>query len=169
MGNAAGDPIGELARALRADPDGDSLAALLLRALASAGGSEELRSQLASWADAALAPPGRLRDADVDEHELDRAFAAAEPDLAQMITPDSVAEEAAINADLSADEPGSIASSGSFATRTMADLLERQGDRRGAARIRAALSEAGEASPQGDAAVVATLERWLENVRRQQA
>ena len=54
----------------------------------------------------------------------------------------------------------------------MAELLERQGDRRGAARIRAALGEAAEprrARAGPDAArAIAVLERWLDNARRLQ-
>jgi hypothetical protein len=50
----------------------------------------------------------------------------------------------------------------------MAELLERQGDRRGAARIRAVLGEPGgqDAPAPGNAAAIAALERWLEYVRR---
>jgi len=100
--------------------------------------------------------------------ELESAFAVAEPEIAQMITPDSIAEEAALRADPAPDERSPLASTGAFATRTMAELLERQGDRRGAARIRAALGEpeAREATAPDNAAAIAALERWLENVRR---
>jgi hypothetical protein len=85
-----------------------------------------------------------------------------------MITPDSIAEEAALRADATPEPHSPLASSGAFATRTMAELLERQGDRRGAARIRAALgeSEAAEEQTMNNAAAIAALERWLENVRR---
>jgi hypothetical protein len=73
---------------------------------------------------------------------------------------------------------------GAFATRTMAELLERQGDHEGAARIRARLDRPGadvvreDAPPafpafsgapmEGNAATIAVLERWLENARRMQ-
>jgi hypothetical protein len=99
--------------------------------------------------------------------EFERAFEVAEPDVAEMITPHSVAEEAALAVDATPEERGPLASSGAFTTRTMAELLEQQGDRRGAARIRAALGEADEAA-RGDAAVIAVLERWLGNARRLQ-
>ncbi|HKA13652.1 MAG TPA: tetratricopeptide repeat protein [Myxococcota bacterium] len=148
--------------------------AVLLLVLADAGRAADARRQLESWADAALArtaalpmlpPTAEPLAAGVSEIEFEDAFAAAEPDLSQMITPDSIAEEAA-RQDAASDDRSPLASSGAFATRTMADLLERQGDRRGAARIRAALGES-EASPaERNAAAIAALERWLENVRR---
>jgi hypothetical protein len=61
----------------------------------------------------------------------------------------------------------------SFATATMAELLERQGDVDGASRIRANLvaSQGAAAGAPESAArpsrqrVLSTLERWLENVR----
>ena len=155
----ADDRIAELERALRADPGGKVLAALLVRALAGRGG--ELHRRLEEWLGAEPAE-------DVAEAEFERAFAAAEPELERMITPDSVAEEAALAADAPPDEHGPLASSGAFATRTMAELLEKQGDRRGAERIRAALDEAAESAVRGDETVIAVLERWLGNARRLQ-
>jgi len=151
--------------------------AVLLLVLADAGREGEARRQLESWADAALshatAPPILLPAADpltaaVSDVELEDAFAAAEPDLAEMITPDSIAEEAALHADAAPEERSPLVASGAFATRTMADLLERQGDRRGAARIRAALGESEAAPAPPTAAAIAALERWLENIRRLQ-
>lgn len=157
------DRIAELERTLRADPGGKVLAALLLRALAGAGRDGELHRRLEAWI--GEAPPDEASEA-----EFERAFAAAEPELERMITPDSIAEEAALAADAAHEERSPLASTGAFATRTMAELLEKQGDRRGAERIRAAL---GERSPSGgpsrsDAAVIAVLERWLDNARRLQ-
>jgi hypothetical protein len=154
------------------DGDGNESAfAALTEIYWSAAAGSELRREIDAWADNALAAAQTLIERDrhpapveVSEGELDRAFAAAEPEIAEMITPDSVAEEAALRADR-LDDHSPLASSGAFATRTMAELLERQGDRRGAARIRAALGEPGAPAP-GDPAVIATLERWLENVRR---
>ena len=171
----AEDRIAELERALRADPGGKVLAALLLRALAGSGHGGELHRRLESWL-------GEQPVQEAVDVEFERAFAAAEPELAQMITPDTVAEEAALAADGPVEDHGPLASSGAFATRTMAELLEKQGDRRGAERIRAALGEEtadfvqpadGERRPsgglaRGDAAVIAVLERWLDNARRLQ-
>ena len=154
----ANDRIAELERALRADPGGKVLAALLLRALGGAGRSGELHQRLEAW----------LGEDPTDDAEFERAFAAAEPELERMITPDSVAEEAALAIDDAPEERSPLASSGAFATRTMADLLEKQGDRRGAERIRAVLSDVARDATGGDAAVIAVLERWLDNARRLQ-
>ena len=172
MANAATDRIAELERALRADPGGDTLAALLVRVLAGAGRGGELQRRLSSWLDAEVeagadtgAEPIPARAPQLSESEFDRAFDAAESDLAQMITPDSIAEEAAWLADRAPEERSPLAASSAFATRTMAELLERQGDRRGAARIRAALGEPNETGPVRKD-VIAVLERWLENARR---
>lgn len=136
----------------------------------------ELRRQIDAWAETALAAARPLAQSDdeplagdVSELELESAFADAEPEIAQMITPDFLAEQAALRADPAPDERSPLASSGAFATRTMAELLERQGDRRGAARIRAALREPGAPdapAPEDNTAAIAALERWLENVRR---
>jgi hypothetical protein len=163
--------------------------AVLMLVLADAGQADEARRLLESWAGASLdagyaqraererrpsdAPPQRDEiAADVSDLELERAFEAAEPELDRMITPDSVAEEAALFADGPEALRSPLESSGAFATRTMAELLERQGDRRGAARIRAALGDAepAEAPQPADSNVhtIAVLERWLENVRRLQ-
>lgn len=115
----------------------------------------------------------------VSDQELDRAFEAAEPETDQMLDADRVAQVAmrqadeALGRDLAPDEVGTA-----FATRTMADLLERQGDAEGAARIRASLVDAAAAVPadhpksedapggrRGRQQVIATLERWLDNLR----
>ncbi len=166
MAGAAEDRIAELANALRALAE--------LRQHDARGG---LRREIDSWAESALASARPLLQrragpvpAGVSEVELERAFEAAEPDLAHMITPDSIAEEAALFADGAADEHSTVASTGAFATRTMADLLERQGDRRGAARIRAQLGDvaAADRPAREDATVIAALERWLVNARRAQ-
>lgn len=115
----------------------------------------------------------------VSDQELDRAFETAEPETDQMLDADRVAQVAmrqadeALGQDLAPDEVGTA-----FATRTMADLLERQGDMQGAARIRASLRDAAEAPPvehpvsEGGPGgrpsrqqVIARLERWLGNLR----
>jgi tetratricopeptide (TPR) repeat protein len=154
--------------------------AVLLLVLADAGQSGEARRLLESWATTALegvapdAPEAgdALAAAGVSELELERAFEAAEPERDRMITPDSVAEEAALFADGPEALRSPLESGATFATRTMAELLERQGDRQGAARIRAALaeSELPEAPParSEQTQVIAVLERWLENARRLQ-
>jgi hypothetical protein len=172
------------------DPASAQGRAVALLVLADAGRSDELRRRLEAWAgeaadtddasapaaDAAAAAPMLFPEA-----EFEQAFASAEPELDAMITPDSVAEEAALRADglygASAFESG-----GAFSTRTMADLLERQGDREGAARIRAKLTTpAPEATPAAKSrpaaeppvsprdTTLAELERWLERARSLQS
>ena len=125
------------------------------------------------------APPLAGFSEGVSAQELDHAFEAAEPETDQMLDADRVAQVAmrqadeALGEDLAPDEVGTA-----FATLTMADLLERQGDAEGAARIRAGLANAAAAAPVGHPVsegtpgarprrqqVVATLERWLENLR----
>ncbi len=110
---------------------------------------------------------------DVTEGELESAFDAAEPVLDELVDADRVAEEAMRGADL--DEPevfGGVAEDPVFATRTMAALLERQGDSQGASRIRANLDardESATAIPSGESdereRIIATLESWLSNLR----
>jgi hypothetical protein len=122
-------------------------------------------------------PPAAEFSAGVSDQEIDHAFEAAEPETDQMLNADRVAQVAmrqadeALGEDLAPDEVGTA-----FATRTMADLLERQGDVEGAERIRAGLADAAppldhpvsEHTPgerPGRERVIATLERWLENLR----
>ena len=111
----------------------------------------------------------------VSDQELDHAFEAAEPETDQMLDADRVAQLAmrqadeALGEDLAPDEVGT-----SFVTRTMADLLERQGDEAGAERIRAGLADGADAAPlehpmsesrPSRQQVISTLERWLGNLR----
>jgi hypothetical protein len=115
----------------------------------------------------------------VSDQELDHAFEEASPETDQMLDADRVAQVAmrqadeALGEDLAPHEVGTA-----FATRTMADLLEDQGDPEGAARIRASLEDAAELPPPDRPVsegwsggrprrqqVIATLERWLDNLR----
>jgi tetratricopeptide (TPR) repeat protein len=110
--------------------------------------------------------------ADVSEQELEDAFASAEPDAEQVIDADRVAERALREAELGpADEIAPPGKESPFATRTMAELLERQGDREGAARIRSRLERPRAAAPASPASerrrrIVGELERWLANLRK---
>lgn len=112
---------------------------------------------------------GRLGDA-----ELESAFDDARPETDSMIDADGIAFEAILRARL--DEPESVslpAPDSPFHTRTMADLLERQGDAESAHAIRAALSggDLHDALParsldaQTRARTIQTLERWLARLR----
>lgn len=101
--------------------------------------------------------------------ELDRAFERAEPVADDVIDADRVAQQAIreVDRELARQLPAPP-----FATRTMAELLERQGDLEGAQRIRASLgARAPRREPPGGsrraerAQRIRTLERWLANVR----
>ena len=118
--------------------------------------------------------PAPAKEAPLDgftDPELDRAFAAAETDRDQLIDADRVAEAALHRADsASLDE---IAPSGQspFATQTVADLLEQQGDPEGARQLRTSLGQDDRADPAATTSAsgrrsIATLERWLGNLRR---
>jgi hypothetical protein len=175
-----------LLRGLAESPDAMDARAVVALVLADAGRDTGLRGHLERWAVqavAACAPPTPspvlLPDAEspgegFSASEIDRAFDSAEPDADEMITPDSVAEEAALRADGPMALESPFESGGAFATRTMAEVLERQGDHEGAARIRAGL---GESEPdarldEGGSVPPSTLlvlERWLHNARRMQS
>lgn len=121
---------------------------------------------------------GRLPDAEfeaIGETELEDAFAEAEPDAESMRDANAVAYDAIRAAALDAPEGLSApATPGSpFHTRTMAALLERQGDAAAARSIRASLAQREEeAAPDATRGTrrrsdrIRTLERWLGRVRR---
>jgi hypothetical protein len=102
----------------------------------------------------------------VSAGELDHAFSAAESDTSAMLDADAVAQHAIRQVDGVDLEDFRLAES-SFATRTMAGLLEQQGDAEGALEIREAVestaSSAG-ARPDRWAATIRELERWLGNL-----
>jgi hypothetical protein len=154
----------------------------LALALLDQGRVDEARRELASRAAesfaarGAAAGPATSRDFDVEvtEGELERAFAAAEPDRDQVVDADRVAQEAMREANLELPEALSASSDPIFATRTMAELFENQGDADAASRIRAALAAdpgVPSAAPSDDPTrrerVIATLESWLANLRRE--
>jgi hypothetical protein len=115
----------------------------------------------------------------IEEAELEDALQAAVTDLDQTVDADRIAQEAMHQAELERPEGLISCSESPFATRTVAALLEKQGDARGAQVIRSALEEGeGAAAPtptqppplspasEQRTQWVATLERWLHNVRR---
>jgi hypothetical protein len=114
-------------------------------------------------------------DVEITERELERAFDAAEPDADQVVDADRVAQEAMRGADLELpEETPDLATDPVFATSTMAELLERQGDAEGASEIRATLEpderrSRGMSFGDGDRReqIIATLENWLANLRRE--
>jgi hypothetical protein len=97
---------------------------------------------------------------------VERAFEGASPEPEVMHDANEVAFEAMREAELLAPEADPASP---FRTRTMASLLERQGDRDAARAIRASLTPREEAAPQRGRRkddVLGTLERWLGRLRR---
>ena len=166
-------------RGLERNPDAREGRLALGLALLDQGRSSEARGVLARLLDdeveahAATAAP--QPDA-LSEAELDEAFDHAETDTDELIDPNRVAAAAVAHVDAGADDgldegaaPDALAIGGAFATATMAELLERQGDETGASRIRAALgSPAARRAGHGSARRqqwIDTFERWLGNLR----
>ena len=106
----------------------------------------------------------------LSDSELESAFEAAESDPAEMLDADAIAQRAMQETEPEFSERLGSPSS-SFATRTVAELLERQGDDRGASRIRAIVdspsgTDRGAAkSPDQRDQTIEQLERWLVNLR----
>jgi len=153
----------------------------------------------------------------VGDDELDLAFAVAEPQVDEMISPNRMAEQVLLDHDpvddeeddsppleLDEEEDGIAAPGPAFRTATMAELLARQGDAEGAEAIRRELErrregavaarpvdaafvlaqsplalesapadepdhDAADPAPQRSLHILATLERWLENIQRGRA
>lgn len=107
--------------------------------------------------------------AGVSDGELELAFDTAETDRDQVIDADAIAERAIRDTGLDLSEELAEADA-SFRTRTVAELLERQGDARGASRIRT-LVESGDSAARPERRIgrrhaeVRELERWLDNLR----
>ncbi|MEN8183468.1 MAG: tetratricopeptide repeat protein [Myxococcota bacterium] len=104
--------------------------------------------------DAETAVPGGF------DSELDAAFEQARPDRDAMVDANDLAQEAVRRVD-STDSP--------FATETVADLLEQQGDLEGAAAVRRRLGDSDGSRAETRARVATTLERWLSRLRRSAA
>ena len=142
-------------------------------ALLDRGLADEARALLAEALAAAEGPLATAGGgfARFDDAELEDAFEEARPETESMIDADGIAFEAIVRARL--DEPEQVAlpaPDSPFYTRTMADLLERQGDSAAAQAIRAAL-DTGAPDPGRARAAAArartleTLERWLARLR----
>lgn len=109
---------------------------------------------------------------DVTDGELESAFDAARPVADELVDANRVVEVAIRDAELDQPEAlGTVAADPLFATQTMADLLERQGDGAGASRIREsleAMEDGPSPSPVGSTSgdrILSTLESWLDNLR----
>ena len=106
----------------------------------------------------------------LSDGELESALEAAAPIADEVIDADRVAEQALRELDREVASRAAARPTGTFATGTMAELLEREGDAEGARRIRASLAgRDARTRPLRHTErerVVATLERWLSNLRR---
>jgi predicted Zn-dependent protease len=165
-------------RGLTEDPDHASGRVALALALLDLGRADDARLALervlgevpdhvlALRAQARLAEPPASLD-DVAEVELEHAFEHAEAQSDEMWTANHVAEAAIEAVEADEEDDPLAAEDGPFATETVAHLLERQGHDARAREIRQGLVRRGSAPPAPDRErVIATLERWLENLRR---
>lgn len=162
---------------------GSAAAGLALAlALLDQGRVEEARRELERAAGEALAPYGAGEPAssaagadsrpalaegfggELTDQELERAFGDAEADRDQILDAYDIAEQAIRQVDLAPQDE--IAEPGTFETHTMADLLESQGDARGAERIRSALTAPAAPDTDRREGIIATLEGWLENLKQ---
>jgi hypothetical protein len=93
-------------------------------------------------------------DDELRQDEIDNAFASAQTDTDEMVSPNRLAESAMLDADdesEASDDPDDDYSASDrqvFATATMATILEKQGDFTGAEQVRAAIP--GEFEGQGE-------------------
>ena len=137
---------------------------------------EEARRVMADWADTNLGVEvtdesisGETFGVEVSDGELEIAFESAETDRDEMIDADAIAQQAVSGLEMDfADE--FVSPDSSFATRTVADLLSRQGDERRASRIRAMMDSSASdtvvKTRDQSARQIERLERWLTNIRR---
>jgi tetratricopeptide (TPR) repeat protein len=112
--------------------------------------------------------PSTSRIFDALDSELDAAFELARPEADAMLDANDLASEAVRRADSAPEEAAELvtAAGSPFATRTVADLLERQGDHDNADALRRSLGEkVKHADDERRRRVVATLEGWLEKLR----
>jgi len=167
----------QLARAgIDEHPDSPEGALVMALVLLDLDRADEARRVIEGWADTNLgvevtddSVPGEDFGGEVSDGELETAFASAETDRDEVIDADAIAQQAMLDAQFDpADEFASPNSS--FATRTVADLLSRQGDEHSASRIRAMVDSTrvditGPSVRNRNAAKIQRLERWLSNIR----
>jgi len=170
------DQAEQLARTgIDEQPDSPEGALVLALVLFDQGRIDEARQLIEKWTDTNLGvevtddsiSAGDFGN-EVSDGELETAFASAETDRDEVIDADAIAQQAMLDAQIDpADEFPSADSS--FATRTVADLLSRQGDEHGASRIRAmvdsAASNSAAAARNRYAKKIKRLERWLSNIQ----
>ncbi len=168
----AGDPDAALRFARDAsalEPGSPAARAALALALLDLGRDSEARRHLATLIDG---PPQREASpfelGTLEDGEFERAFSDASPEPETMHDANEVAFEAMREAELLGPEADPAAPGSPFRTRTMASLLESQGDGDAARSIRASLEPGSEAPRRGRRHddVRNTLERWLGRLRR---
>jgi tetratricopeptide (TPR) repeat protein len=163
-------------RAVEFEPGRSEARIALALALLDLGRAAEALAVLEPLATAMLArhgldpsdtPPPTAETAsdELTDQELEHAFEAAEPERDHMRDADDVAQEAIREADRELSRALEPPPSVPFATRTVADLLESQGDAEGASHIRAVLEADGELEDDHHRHIVGELERWLENLQ----
>ena len=166
----AGDPEAALRFAQQAsarDPESPAALAAAALALLDLGRDAEARRFLTTLIRGGVDVESAADELDaLDDGEVERAFEDASPEPEAMHDANEVAFEAMREAELLAPESDPASP---FRTRTMASLLERQGDRDAALAIRASLTPHEEAAPRRGRRkddVLGTLERWLGRLRR---
>jgi Tetratricopeptide repeat len=168
----AGDPEAALRSAREAsalDPGSPAARAASALALLDLGRDTEARRQLAALIHGVYEHETSAFDVGgIEDGELERAFEDASPEPEAMHDANEVAFEAMREAELLGPEADPAALGSPFRTRTMASLLESQGDRNAARAIRASLAPRNEAPRNGRRQddVIRTLERWLGRLRR---
>ena len=168
----AGDPEAALRSAREAserDPGSPAARAAIALALLDLGRDAEARRQLATLIRGTNEHEvSAFEIGGIEDGELERAFEDASPEPDAMHDANEVAFEAMREAALLGPDADPAALGSPFRTRTMASLLESQGDRNAARAIRASLVPRDEAPRSGRRHddVVRTLERWLGRLRR---
>lgn len=159
-------------QALSEEPGSPEAILALALALLDQGRVGEARAALEGAVADLLGLDGEGPEIPLSDDELDLAVEGAATELDSVIDADRIAQDAlreveTTGPELAGPSPGPLGGPDSpFATRTVADLLERQGRRQEAERIRASLvPPARSSAPEGRGRVLSTLERWLDNLR----
>jgi hypothetical protein len=168
----AGDPEAALRSAREAsalDAQSPAARAAIALALLDLGRDAEARRQLATLISGTHEQEmSAFEIGGIEDGELERAFEDASPEPEAMQDANEVAFEAMREAELLGPDADPAALGSPFRTRTMASLLESQGDRNAARAIRESLATSNGALRGGRRQddVMQTLERWLGRLRR---
>jgi len=168
----AGDPEAALRSAREAsalDARSPAARAAIALALLDLGRDAEARRQLATLISGTPEQEmSAFEIGGIEDGELERAFEDASPEPEAMQDANEVAFEAMREAELLGPDADPAALGSPFRTRTMASLLESQGDRNAARAIRESLATRNGALRGGRRQddVMQTLERWLGRLRR---